>query len=280
MDYIPPINGNAADVKRPYINGNRVLGEQGSVLDATFFNVVQAEILTVLESAGLTPSQGDTGQLHEAVLRLIAQNLPNLGDAQAEVENVIRAVGLAPSSADTGQLYQAILELVRGNQVTTPAGVVSAFAGRSPPEGWLVCDGQSLLRQAYPDLYAVIGTQYGSAGTTHFSVPDLRGEFIRGFDDGRGVDFGRPFGTAQRDEFQDHKIGVEGFDHADVLGSAHSAYARLHSDVVNATFLHDGQHLLEGKKEATFLPSGDNGTPRVGPETRPRNVALHYIIKT
>lgn len=57
---------------------------------------------------------------------------------------------------------------------STPIGTLHAFAGSTAPTGWLLCDGASYLRSAYPALFAVIGTTYGSADGTHFNVPNMR----------------------------------------------------------------------------------------------------------
>jgi microcystin-dependent protein len=76
----------------------------------------------------------------------------------------------------------------------TPAGMVSAFAGPTAPEGWLLCFGQEIAIASFPDLYAVLGTVYGSltngsggAGSTHFRVPDMRGRAVAGEDDMGGT---------------------------------------------------------------------------------------------
>lgn len=61
-------------------------------------------------------------------------------------------------------------------------GTILPYGGTSDkiPQGYLLCDGTSLLRASYPELFAVIGTAFGSADSTHFNIPDLRGEFLRG----------------------------------------------------------------------------------------------------
>lgn len=66
-------------------------------------------------------------------------------------------------------------------------GTVWLFGGSSVPTGWLACDGASLLRADYPDLFAAIGTTYGSADGTHFNVPDLRGRCVVGTGTGSGL---------------------------------------------------------------------------------------------
>lgn len=77
-------------------------------------------------------------------------------------------------------------------------GSVAAFGMSTPPAGWLVANGAAISRATYAELFAKIGTTFGAGnGTTTFNLPDLRGEFIRGWDNGRGVDSGRVLGSAQ-----------------------------------------------------------------------------------
>src|SRR6218665_2297962 len=76
-----------------------------------------------------------------------------------------------------------ILETKTTPTTTVPAGVVTAFAGTTPPEGWLLCHGQTLPRTTYPTLFAAIGTTYGPGdGTTTFTLPNLRGRVPVGHD--------------------------------------------------------------------------------------------------
>jgi phage-related tail fiber protein len=77
-------------------------------------------------------------------------------------------------------------------------GEVCWFARSTAPAGFLKANGAAVSRTTYAALFAAIGTTWGAGdGSTTFNVPDLRGEFVRGFDDGRGVDSGRSFGSAQ-----------------------------------------------------------------------------------
>lgn len=62
------------------------------------------------------------------------------------------------------------------------AGFLQPYAGSAAPSGWLLCYGQSVLRATYPVLFAIIGTTYGAADGTHFSLPDLRGRIPIGLD--------------------------------------------------------------------------------------------------
>ena len=84
-------------------------------------------------------------------------------------------------------------------------GTVLAFAMESAPSGWLKCNGAAISRTTYSALFTAIGTTFGAGdGSTTFNVPDLRGEFVRGWDDARAVDTGRVFGSAQADELKSH----------------------------------------------------------------------------
>ena len=83
---------------------------------------------------------------------------------------------------------------------TTPAGAVQFFAMDTAPVGWLKANGAALSRTTYANLFAAIGTRFGEGdGSTTFNLPDLRGLFLRGWDDGRGLDKNRELGSWQID---------------------------------------------------------------------------------
>ncbi|WP_273782878.1 phage tail protein [Bartonella sp. ML69XJBT] len=87
-----------------------------------------------------------------------------------------------------------------------PAGFIGTFAMQAIPNGWLLCDGSAYSRSYYSDLFAAIGTTWGSGdGYRTFNIPDLRGMFLRGFDDGRNIDTGRSFASVQQDLIQSHQ---------------------------------------------------------------------------
>jgi microcystin-dependent protein len=65
---------------------------------------------------------------------------------------------------------------------TLPAGMVMYFANSTVPQGWLQCNGAAISRTSYTELFAAIGTVYGTGdGSTTFNLPDLRGQFVRGW---------------------------------------------------------------------------------------------------
>ena len=61
-----------------------------------------------------------------------------------------------------------------------PVGVILPFAGDIPPEGFLICNGSSISRQLYPNLYNALGTKFGSENQAFFNLPNLSDRFIQG----------------------------------------------------------------------------------------------------
>ena len=92
-----------------------------------------------------------------------------------------------------------------------PVGAIVYFANSSAPTGYLKANGAALNRTTYSALFAAIGTYYGSGSSTSFNIPDLRGEFIRGWDDSRGVDSGRAIGTFQDQSWKTWWVTERGF---------------------------------------------------------------------
>ena len=102
------------------------------------------------------------------------------------------------SNTGHGHVIADVTELQARLEQAAPAGKVDFFAMSSAPSGWLKANGAAVSRTVYADLFEAIGTSWGEGdGSTTFNLPDLRGEFIRGWDDGRGVDSGRSFGSQQ-----------------------------------------------------------------------------------
>ncbi len=141
---------------------------------------------------------------------------------------------------------------------STLVGEIKVYPANNVPEGYLECNGAPILRSEFPELFKVLGTLYGAGdGVNTFNLPDLRGEFIRGFDNGRGVDVERALGSAQADEFKSHQHGRD--YRPNVGGGGHGFPSRSGSGSGNVNY-----------------PTNLTG----GSETRPRNVAMMYIIKT
>jgi microcystin-dependent protein len=92
--------------------------------------------------------------------------------------------------AQTAEYFQAMFAdfSLAVERTCRMIGEIIPFAGSASPDpAWLVCDGTSVLRADYPDLFALIGTTYGSADSTHFNLPDLQGRTVLGVGTGTGL---------------------------------------------------------------------------------------------
>lgn len=170
--------------------------------------------------------------------------------------------------------YNSTTGVLSANVSVTPVGSVIAFPATSAPTGWLVLNGASLNRTDYPALWAYAqssgnivteavwaATNTGSFSTgnlsTTFRIPDLRGEFVRGWDNSRGVDIGRGIGVYQSDMFKEHAHTSTFF-----RDRSSGAYG-------NAVL---GDENIYGTQDSTSQLTG-------GTETRPRNISLLHCIK-
>lgn len=135
-------------------------------------------------------------------------------------------------------------------------GQIAFFAFYLPPPGWIACAGQQVTAVEYPRFFEFLSAAYGYAEAT-FTLPDLRGEFVRGLDTGRGVDAGREPGSSQPAQLVSHE------------------HQRFTGVVQNG----DGQEVtVLVPPPASPLPWSFNDVTETpapsGDETRPRNVAL------
>jgi microcystin-dependent protein len=161
-----------------------------------------------------------------------------------------------PNGATSGGVAVATATEVAA---AVPAGSVVQFARNTAPTGWLKANGAAVSRTTYATLFAAIGTTFGVGdGSTTFNLPDLRGYFSRNWDDGRGIDSGRAFGSAQTDEFKSHNHGF-----------ANGGSYRF------VTFS-GGAGVAGGSAAQLATVTFSAGT---GTETRPLNIALLACIK-
>ena len=172
---------------------------------------------------------------------------------------------------------QEVLDLINNMQ---PAGEISAFARTTPPEGWLVCDGSIVSRSTFARLFAAIGATFGAGnGSTTFGLPDLRGEFIRGLDSGRGVDPSRTLGSWQDSENKSHihsGTAQEAGEHAHGVSMSNKTGVNQYPLGATGVLNVNGYTTSPSGKHTHALTVGASG----GGESRPRNVALLYCIRT
>ena len=209
---------------------------------------------------------------------------------------------LPATDGNAGEFLQTDGSDVLSFSVVTgvPSGAVFCMAVATIPSGYLECNGQTVNRTSYAALFAVIGTQYGAGnGSTTFEVPDLRGEFIRGFDNGKGTDSGRSIGTAQAAAFGQHQHSVDlTTSNKSLTGSVQAISQSYRIDGTasgvfskasnrNARLFGNsggeaqcGGFDMDASHDHTVTGNtGNQGSTSNSNETRPRNIAMMYIIK-
>ena len=168
-----------------------------------------------------------------------------------------------------------------------PSGTVHLFATTTAPSGYLECDGSAVSRTTYADLFAVIGTTWGAGnGSTTFNLPDLRGEFVRGWDNSKGTDSGRSFASSQTDSNKQHNhtatatstVTDPGHNHVYVDQVAIQENYRPWKAGDNDCASRDKNtsNAFTGISVSTSVSVANDG----GSEARPRNIAMMYVIKT
>jgi len=164
-----------------------------------------------------------------------------------------------------------------------PTGSVHMMATTTAPSGYLKCNGAAVSRTTYADLFAIIGTTHGEGdGSSTFNVPDLRGEFVRGWDDGRGIDSGRSFASSQSDQNKQHNhtatstVTDPGHNHVYIDQQAHNEGYRPWKAGDNDC----GQRNKNTNNAFTGISVSTSIANDGGSEARPRNIAMMYVIKT
>ncbi|HDL0061855.1 phage tail protein [Escherichia coli] len=163
-----------------------------------------------------------------------------------------------------------------GEGAALPVGVPVPWPSATPPTGWLKCNGAAFSAEEYPELAKAYPTN---------KLPDLRGEFIRGWDDGRGVDSGRTILNSQGDAIRN----ITG-----TIGARHEISALYFFGNGSGAFFGNDEGMYDSvviKAESTGKSSvsmtdrhiyANLDVSRVVPtatENRPRNIAFNYIVR-
>lgn len=156
--------------------------------------------------------------------------------------------------------------LASAASLLVPPGAVLPFAMNVVPSGWLAANGAAVSRTLYPALFAAIGTLYGVGnGSTTFNLPDLRGYFVRGSGKNTDNTESGTFGERQEDALKTHS-------HVTNIGGVTAGNSGFTGVVISGGILSGGA----GTKDY----SSGNPSTGISAETRPRNIALLYCIKT
>ena len=138
-----------------------------------------------------------------------------------------------------------------------PCGAVTVSASNTVPSGWLAANGAAVSRSAYSALFGVISTIYGAGdGVSTFNLPDLRGYFVRGAGTNADGSASGTFGAKQQDGLQSH--------------------THTYNAAVQSTNVFESNNDITSIRTTISATSGVTG----GTETRPKNIAMLYCIKT
>jgi microcystin-dependent protein len=232
-------------------NGTATFTSTVTVPDASFTNAKLATVATATIKGRVTAGTG-------AVEDLTGTQATTLLSAVVGDSGSGGTKGLVPAPAAGDAAAARFLSAAGTFAAAVPVGSITMYAANTAPTGWLECSGAAVSRTTYAGLFTAIGTVFGVGdGSTTFNLPDMRGEFARGWDNSRGIDPARAFGSAQAGAIEAH---------------VHSVTPPSANDDTGSGLTTTGTGGAE-----TITPYNTASTG--GTETRPRNIALMFIIK-
>ncbi|EOA9944305.1 phage tail protein [Salmonella enterica] len=247
--------------KNGFTRGNPQTGTPATDLDDDYFDMLQEELCSVVEASGASLEKERHDQLLTALRALLLSRKNPFGD--------IKSDGTVPT---------ALENLGLGEGSALPVGVPVPWPLETPPTGWLKCNGAAFSAEEYPELAKAYPTN---------KLPDLRGEFIRGWDDGRGMDTGRAILSAQGDAIRNiygefKTVNTENYSIWESVGSFKGAVVPLNPSTNNSYFSLIRSMVTE-RTDGTVYPKVIGlDASRIVPtanENRPRNIAFNYIVR-
>ncbi|QLU86033.1 phage tail protein [Enterobacter hormaechei] len=156
-----------------------------------------------------------------------------------------------------------------GEGSALPVGVPIPWPSATPPTGWLKCNGAAFTASQYPKL---------ALAYPALRLPDLRGEFIRGWDDGRGIDSGRSLLSAQGDAIRNITGGMDDiYCGASARADSNTAFAKTIVQDTTVYWVTNGA--THANRRVTRLVMDASSMVPTASENRPRNVAFNYIVR-
>ena len=201
-----------------------------------------------------------------AALATAADKLPYFTGVDRAALTALTSVGRAILGKTSIQSVLDYLGLGEGSAL--PVGVPVPWPSATPPTGWLKCNGAAFSSEMYPKLAKAYPTN---------KLPDLRGEFIRGWDDGRGVDAGRALLSIQTGMLEKHRhivVANDGYDTKDEWELA-TIFKKTYTQGRGLDASNTGGNLIPSPTLHSRGSIGNTG----GSETRPRNIAFNYIVR-
>lgn len=255
-----------------FIDENPVTGQVGSLISSEWGNAVTDELLNVIRAGGEEPAEAEHDQLLAAIKVIVKDNIP-----PEQVRTTLAQYGITDAYTKSVTYTKAEIEALLKNMSALPVGAMVPFPTGTVPAGFLEVNGSVQSAAEYPDLAAYLGTTFNTGGEAAgtFRLPESRGEFLRGWDHGRGVDAGRAIGSYELDQLQGHSHRMT-YEHGSEATGAATTNAdgllQLQSDT--SLGISDNNTAVRGP-----ISDGVSGEPRVGSETRPRNLAVMWCIK-
>ncbi|WGB28924.1 tail fiber protein [Escherichia coli] len=238
--------------KNGFTRGNPQTGTPATDLDDDYFDMLQEELCSVVEASGASLEKGRHDQLLTALRALLLSRKNPFGDIKSDgtVKTALENLGLGEGSA-------------------LPVGVPVPWPSATPPTGWLKCNGAAFSAEEYPELAKAYPTN---------KLPDLRGEFIRGWDDGRGIDAGRALLSIQTGMLEKHRhivVANDGYDTKDEWELA-TIFKKTYTQGRGLDATNTGGSLIPSPTLHSRGSIGNTG----GSETRPRNIAFNFIVRS
>ncbi len=211
-----------------------------------------------------------------AGLATAADRLPYFTGADRAALATLTAIGRAIIAK--GSIKDVLNYLGLGEGSALPVGVPVPWPSATPPTGWLKCNGAAFSAEEYPELAKAYPTN---------KLPDLRGEFIRGWDEGRGMDTGRAILSAQGDAIRNiygefKTVNTENYSIWESVGSFKGAVVPLNPSTNNSYFSLIRSMVTERTDGAVYPKVIGLDASRIVPtanENRPRNIAFNYIVR-
>ncbi|EJJ3437564.1 tail fiber protein, partial [Salmonella enterica subsp. enterica serovar Agona] len=163
-----------------------------------------------------------------------------------------------------------------GEGSALPVGVPIPWPSATPPTGWLKCNGAAFTASQYPKL---------AQAYPALRLPDLRGEFIRGWDDGRGVDAGRELLSSQEHTVISHNHAIPTTVNTPTAIPPGVEQVIANETIFSPAAQYGCDYWANGGRTFTYMSGGKNGAENINDassmkgETRPRNVVFNYIVR-
>ena len=267
---------NLLKIRNSANNGWLVLG---SLTDAAHTNNFGLATKASPDFTGTVDSAGDIVMGGTGALKL-----PNGTNAQRPTAATGQIRFNTTSTEFEGYNGSAWGQLAAG----VPVGTILTFGASTPPSGFLECNGSAISRSTYASLFSILSTTHGAGdGSSTFNLPDLRGQFVRGWDNSAGVDASRVFGSTQTDQNKNHTHTTDSVTLTGGIRKISEGFLSGGSATGVFTKTSDGNNSITGSSSTSPVGGVDfDGTHSHtisssggGTEARPKNVALMYIIK-